>query len=136
MTLILKPRINTNCLNGGYEDMEVMIKLENVDYTDEQTIKNCLEQTEDIDYEIIEEDGFDGVSVLIAIISSGTLSALITVMGKIYSAKIKSINEQQYTVKISKDGVEVKAPTLDETRRLLKDAVNYKEILDGENTNE
>lgn len=116
--------------------MEVMIKLENVDYTDEQTIKNCLEQTEDIDYEIIEEDGFDGVSVLIAIISSGTLSALITVMGKIYSAKIKSINEQQYTVKISKDGVEVKAPTLDETRRLLKDAVNYKEILDGENTNE
>lgn len=30
----------------------------------------------------------------------------------------------------------MKAPTLDETRRLLKDAVNYKEILDGENTNE
>lgn len=136
MTLILKPRINTNCLNGGYECMEIMIKFENVDYTDEQTIKNCLEQIEDIDFEIIEEDGFDGVSVLIAIISSGMLTALITVMGKIHSAKIKSINEQQYTVKISKDGVEVKAPTLDETRRLLKDAVNYKEILDGENTNE
>lgn len=99
MTLILKPRINTNCLNGGYEDMEVMVKLENVDYTDEQTIKNCLEQIEDIDFEIIEEDGFDGVSVLIAIISSGTLSALITVMGKYIQRKLKVLMSNSIPLK-------------------------------------
>lgn len=114
-------------LNGGYEDMEIMIKLENVDYVDEQMVKSCLEQMGDICFETIEEDGIDGISVLMIIIGSGTLAAVIKAVEKIYTTKIKSINEKQYSVKISKDGVEVKAPTLNETRRLLRDAVNYRD---------
>lgn len=110
--------------------MEIMIKLENYEHDDVQIVKQSLEQVPDIFFETIEEDGIDAVSVLYILIGSGALTAVIKAIEKVYSTKIKSINEQQYYVKIEKNGIEVKAPSLDDTRRLLRDAARYKERFD------
>ena len=111
--------------------MEIMIKIEDYEHDDVQIVKQSLEQIPGICFETIEEDGIDAVSVLFVIIGSGTLAAVIKAVEKIYSARIKSINEQQYYVKVDKNGVEVKAPSLDHTKRLLREAIRYKEKLDS-----
>lgn len=108
--------------------MKIMIKLENVTTSDQKKVEAVLGLLDDISFNTIEEEGFDGVSVLMIILSSGTIAAIIKAVEKVYSTKIKSINEKKYSVKITKDGIEVNAPTLNETRKLLKDASYYVDL--------
>lgn len=116
--------------------MDIMFKFENAEYNDEQVLREYLETVPDITFETASEEGIDAVSILLVVITSGTLTALITAAAKVYSTKIKSINEKKYSVKITKDGIEVNAPTLNETRKLLRDASFYREQLGlGDNDN-